>query len=634
MDKRIIATIADNTADHLNFQELGIFKFAKIFFPDRFANDFAYLHFEVMALLFMLLDPKRENLADRQAYFLVHRQAAKTTLATFLLPIFIVYMKGQSIFVRDSILKWDKQTDLGDWIETYEAKHGKQVVEIPIDENYIVIASETGSMAEDLVNELRTVIDTDQQLASIFGEKKPKLVMTDSYKRESSKTWRKNTFVTADNVVVRGVGTGMQIRGRVFGGRRPSLLIVDDMYSEENVITEQTRNKLRRWFFNAAVNSCDALRGKVLWLGTMLHPDTVVKTFLRSEFWFGIKRPIISSLELRVMIDRCNEHNAFEAGTFFSSKQGRELIAEWNEDCYTMSWKERHNLRGILMLYKQGLDEGDLNSFYQEYMCEYIAPETQLIMPDTFQQMDLEFSIMNNRQIVEYQDNDTGTRWIGEAYLYIGVDPAASKSGTSDDTAIVIAGLARFYPKIPGRDWDSVLEEFRYGKVMPIIAHVEGGKYAIHTYEDMPGIAERLVILTEEWRVKGIKIEAQGQQEQIVREVQRFFREAQNNTKIWAEYTQIRKDERIRSIVYTLAHKYNKFFCIKSKYIDKIYFQALTCGIGDHDDYVDGLAIAMKEAEEPMLSLTGFDYSSIKTNSEHRYDRIKKIFGKDAWLYN
>lgn len=630
----IIEAMCDNTAKPESLNKLGIFKFAKMFFPERFPNDFALLHYEVMSLLFMLLDPEKENLADRQAYFLVHRQAAKTTLATFLLPVFLIFMKGYSIFIRESILKWDRKESLEEWIDHYESIHGEKIIEIPINEDYIVVASETGSMAEDLVNELRTIIDTRADMAELFGEKKPKLVKTDHYGRESSKTWRKNTFITSDNTVLRGVGTGMQIRGRILGGKRPTLLIVDDMYSEENVITEQTRNKLHRWFFNAAVNSCDALKGKVLWLGTMIHPDTVVKTFKRSEFWFGIERPIISSLELRVMIDRCNEIKAFEDKDFFVSKRGKDILAEWNEECFTMSWKSRHNLRGIMMLYKQSMDDGTLNYFYQEYMCEYIAPETQMITPDTFKRVRLEFTVINGKQVVEYQEEETGTIWIGEVIVNVGIDPASSRSDNSDDTAILVAGFSRLYPKIPGRDWDSVLEEFKYGKIVPIIMHVEGGKYSVHIYEDMPGICERLAILDKNWKLSIAKIEAQGQQEQIVREVKRTFRDLKKSLRIQEEYTTMRKDERIRSIVYSIAHKYGGFLCadtISQKMIDKIYMQALTCGIGDHDDYVDALAIAFKNAREPDISLTGFETRNESNNSENRYDRAKRVLGKDAW---
>lgn len=74
-----LSEILDNTAKK-DYKELGIFKFAKLFFPDRFKDDFAELHYDMCSLLFRLLDPSHTEATDRNSYFLVHREAAKTTV--------------------------------------------------------------------------------------------------------------------------------------------------------------------------------------------------------------------------------------------------------------------------------------------------------------------------------------------------------------------------------------------------------------------------------------------------------------------------------------------------------------------------------------------------------------------------
>lgn len=50
------------------------------------------------------------------------------------------------------------------------------------------------------------------------------------------------------------------------GGHRPSLIICDDIYSEDNVKTEYSRTQVRKWFFNAVINSLDSHNGKMLLL--------------------------------------------------------------------------------------------------------------------------------------------------------------------------------------------------------------------------------------------------------------------------------------------------------------------------------------------------------------------------------
>ena len=159
-----LSVILDNTASRENFQELGIFKFAKLFFPERFKDDFAELHYDMCKLLFKLLDPTHNEATDRNAYFLVHREAAKTTVGTFLFPIYLLYLKGYSIYVRGEML--DKP-----WKE--------QIIEIPIKERFIMIASATAGMAETFVTNLRNTIEARADLAAIFGEKNPRMIEVD-----------------------------------------------------------------------------------------------------------------------------------------------------------------------------------------------------------------------------------------------------------------------------------------------------------------------------------------------------------------------------------------------------------------------------------------------------------------------
>ena len=63
---------------------------------------------------------------------------------------------------------------------------------------------------------------------------------------------------------VQGIGARQQIRGKVKGASRPTLVIADDIYSEETVITEESRAKIKRWWNNAVMNSIDNVKGKVV----------------------------------------------------------------------------------------------------------------------------------------------------------------------------------------------------------------------------------------------------------------------------------------------------------------------------------------------------------------------------------
>lgn len=606
-----LADVLDNTARADNFQELGIFKFAKLFFAERFTDDFAILHYKMCKLLFKLLDPGFSEATDRNAYFLVHREAAKTTLGTFLLPAFLIYLKGHTIFVSGEMLDRDNP---------------KEIVEIKIDERFIVIASATAAMSENFVTNLRSAIETNAALAKIFGEKNPKMIeIDDDAVRTVDKTWRKQMFITADGTIVRGVGMGQQIRGANIGGSRPTLIICDDIYSEDNSKTEYSRKEVKRWFFNAVVNSLDSHKGKMLLLGTMMHPDSVFKEVKANPMWFGIEVPIISEKELNIILTELREMEKFDDDDWYTTPQAMKWFSDKELEMTTMSWQKRHRLRKIIIRYKEKLRSQDLNWFYQEFMNQPIAPETLLVQEHSFYRTDLSFYKNNGQQYVKFQFEQA--MWFGPVNLYVGLDPASSMATTSDDTVISVAGLAYCTPQILGFDVESTGQKL-IKRVFPIIAHIEGGKYAINDYEGMPGMVQAIARLCNRFKIERVKIETIGTQEQIAREV----RSALRNEMVVSQWSNSDKKERILSILLSLVQKHKYIICSKREpLIDKLFYQLLTIGMADHDDYPDSLAIALHDAREPYSA--SFVMEAEETITKTRYDVLHELYGERAWEY-
>lgn len=606
-----IAEILDNTARKGNYKELGIFKFAKFFFPDRFKDDFAELHYDMCSLLFRLLDPIHTEATDRNSYFLVHREAAKTTVGTFLFPIFLLYLKGYSIFVSGEMLGRRNVDD---------------IIEIPIDERFIMIASATAGMAETFVTNLRSTLESRADLARMFGEKNPRMMEIDeSNIRTIDKMWRKQMFITADGTVVRGIGMGQQVRGSNVGGSRPTLIICDDIYSEDNVKTEYSRTEVRKWFFNAVLNSLDSHSGKMLLLGTMVHPDSIFKQIQGNPMWFGMERPIVSEPELRSTIEALREMGKMDDDHWYVTAECIMWFKQRQAECTTLSWPERHTLRKIIIRYREKMKSGDLNWFYQEHMNMPIAPEVLLVQEHSFYRTDPEFYIRNNQQYVKFKFEQA--IWFGPVNLYIGIDPASSVSTTSDDTVIVVAGLAYCTPMIEGYSLE-ITQEQMVKKVFPIIAHIEGGKYAISDYEGIPGMIQAVQKICNKYVIDKIKIEAMATQEQIAREI----RTAMKKHMVISYWSNTNKTERVLSIILSIVQKYQYIICKKNDpLIDKLFYQLLTVGIADHDDYPDALSIALEGATEPYGATFAMEVDEDYTQS--RYELLYELYGDRAWEY-
>jgi hypothetical protein len=79
-------------------------------------------------------------------------------------------------------------------------------------------------------------------------------------------------------------GAEQRIRGRMWKGKRPNLLVCDDMEDDEQVENPERRMKFRRWFFRAAKQALGRY-GKTRVHGTVLHEDALLSRLRRNRSW-------------------------------------------------------------------------------------------------------------------------------------------------------------------------------------------------------------------------------------------------------------------------------------------------------------------------------------------------------------
>ena len=81
---------------------------------------------------------------------------------------------------------------------------------------------------------------------------------------------------------------------------------------------------------------------------------------------------------------------------------------------------------------------------------------------------------------------------------------------------------------------------------------------------------------------------------------------------------------------YCAIHQY--IICKKNDpLIDKLFYQLLTVGIADHDDYPDALSIALEGAIEPYGATFAMEVDEDYTQS--RYELLYELYGDRAWEY-
>lgn len=79
-------------------------------------------------------------------------------------------------------------------------------------------------------------------------------------------------------------GAEQRIRGRLWKGKRPNLIVADDMEDDEQVENPDRRAKFRRWFFRAAKQALSK-SGKIRVHGTILHEDSLLNRLRKNRTW-------------------------------------------------------------------------------------------------------------------------------------------------------------------------------------------------------------------------------------------------------------------------------------------------------------------------------------------------------------
>ncbi len=79
-------------------------------------------------------------------------------------------------------------------------------------------------------------------------------------------------------------GSGQRLRGLKWNGRRPGLIICDDMEEDEQVESRDQREKFSQWVLRALLPI--GRRGaKIRWHGTILHVDSFLAHIMKAKSW-------------------------------------------------------------------------------------------------------------------------------------------------------------------------------------------------------------------------------------------------------------------------------------------------------------------------------------------------------------
>lgn len=157
---------------------------------------------------------------------------------------------------------------------------------------FVWIVSATREQSAQLLKHVKDEIETNPMLAMDFPDSVGPIV-----KGERPIPWRGSLLQLPGGASLRALSLDQNIRGIKHRQHRPSLIVVDDLESHDQVLSEESRSKLREQFERTLLKAGDT-HTNVIVVGTVLHHDSLLArltTPATAPGWIGRRyRALIS----------------------------------------------------------------------------------------------------------------------------------------------------------------------------------------------------------------------------------------------------------------------------------------------------------------------------------------------------
>ena len=294
--------------------------------------------------------------------------------------------------------------------------------------DYILIIQDAVSMVASTFEQLISMI-ADSDLSKVLTITKSKL--------GDDPTLYVYNNLTKKTMYLKGRGSGQSMRGIRTMGKRPNIVILDDIENEEKHFTKESRTKLKNWFDNVVLPSINTNKYEFVFIGTPIHEDSLLLELVGSKQWKFITLPL------------CED---------FDPSDLNNLI---------VSWKDRFTPSEIKKIYEDKKDRGKETSFYQEYMLE-VTPKDDLLF---------DLKNINKFKLMDFKDK------LPSLTYYISVDLAVSEKQYADYTSITVIGVDT------SNNW--FLVDGFYGRIKPDIT-IEKIFYYVSKWQPYEVVLEKV----------------------------------------------------------------------------------------------------------------------------------------------
>lgn len=273
--------------------------------------------------------------------------------------------------------------------------------------HYPIILSDSSDQAEGFLTDIKTELEENRIIHEDFGELQ-------------GKVWKNSVILTSTDIKLEAIGSGKKIRGRRHRNWRPDLIVLDDIENDENVNTPDQRKKLESWFYKAVSKAGDTYTD-IVYIGTILHYDSLLSKVLKNPEYHCVKyRGVISFTNNQslwdsweaIYTDLENDNRQEDAREFFEAN--KEEMLEGTE----VLWETKLSYYDLMII---KISEGEA-SFNSEIQNDPIDPDSCTFIEEWFDFYD--------ESSIDFKDG---------RFIFVGAnDPSLGKNKKSDTSSIII----------------------------------------------------------------------------------------------------------------------------------------------------------------------------------------------------
>ena len=265
------------------------------------------------------------------------------------------------------------------------------------EQDYIVIVSNTEELAIGHLGDIARVLRENDDVRGAFGIAE---LETDNKADVVVRFQDKHRC----RFVAKGSGQGM--RGIKWDGKRPGLIICDDLEDDDQTANKDRRESFRRWF-NRELLPTMRVGGVVRLHGTIVHEDALLSRLMKNPSW-------VSRLY--------KAHDSFD-------------------DYSGILWPEQFTEGTLRAIRQRYIDDGDAAGYSQEYLNDPRDNSEAYLRKD-------DFMPMNEKDHSE------------QKMIVVGCDFAVSKADKANRTSFTVGGkcvrnLLHYVDQYKGR-WDTL----------------------------------------------------------------------------------------------------------------------------------------------------------------------------------